>query len=149
MHWTLQAMLWLCAACALLNVAQYHFTRTIRPIGLLICGLWLVQEAWWWATRADSLVLFVICDALLVLWFLIPRRPFTLTERLIALTVPFTTGLGVFEWLNLGHTPLSWWLNWWIVAAQMMLGLPRPGRQWIAGTVTHGPREGVGNVRGA
>lgn len=124
MHWTLVTLCLLTLLCAVANAAQWTLTRTVRSSGILICSGWAVQQGCWWATGQDSFVLFVACDAAIIAWFLTRRRPFDIPERLIAASIPLTTGLGVYAWLHGGHTTESWWVNWWLVAGQMLFGLP-------------------------
>src|SRR6478752_7399322 len=116
MHWTLQTLLLLCVASAIFNAVEWIVTRSVRACGILICIGWGVQQSYWWLTGADSFVLFVFCDAVIIAWFLWPPRAFDLAERLVAVSIPFTTALGAFKWLNDGHTVLSWWTNWPLVA---------------------------------
>jgi len=128
MHWTLATLCLLTILCAVANAAQWALTSTVRSSGILICSGWAVQQSYWWAAGGDSFVLFVVCDAVIIAWFLFERfvrkRTFDIPERLIAATVPLTTGLGVYAWLHGGHTTESWWANWSIVAGQMLFGLP-------------------------
>jgi len=127
MHWTLAVLIALCGLCALLNLFQFAFTRTVRGAGLLICGAWAVQQSYWWTTGGDSFALIAACDAGIIGWFvwrLYRGRTFDLGERMIAATIPLTTALVAFAWLNGGATTESWWANWWIVAGQMTAGLP-------------------------
>lgn len=124
MHWTLATLLVLCGLCSVLNIEQWATTRSIRTAGVLICVGWLVQQAYWAMTDSDSLALFIVCDGVIIAWFLTRRRRFDIAERLIAATIPLTTALGVYETLAGGHTATSWWVNWWLVAGQMLVGLP-------------------------
>lgn len=133
LHWTLIVLLALCAIDGALNLAAAWLARSlgaVRVPGVLVCAGWLVQQWHWWRTGGDSLALFVACDAAIVGWFLWAwrwrGRRFTRQERLIALSIPFTTALGAFAWLNGGHTWWSWWANVLIVMAQMLVGLPMP-----------------------
>lgn len=130
MHWTLIVLLSLCGLCALANVISIAAARSLRVVrmaGVFICSTWLIQQGYWARHGEDSLALFIACDSILIAWFfwaLTHRQSFTVAERLIAATIPVTTAFGVYAWLNGGHTTESWWLNWWLVAGQMMLGLP-------------------------
>jgi len=141
MHWSLAMLLALCGACLLLNLAQLAMHRTVRTAGLLICLAWGVQQAWWMAREADSLALFIACDGVIIAWFLWRHwldQMFGLGERLIAATIPLTTALGAFAWLNDGHTWLSWWANWWLVAGQMIVGLPTANvRAFLSGAASY------------
>jgi hypothetical protein len=145
-HWTLQTLILLCVAAAIFNVVEWLVARTVRVIGLLVCAGWSVQQCYWWLAGVDSLALFVASDAAIIGWFLwqrlARRRTFDVLERIIALSIPFTTALAAFQWLNDGHTVASWWANWWLVAGQMMLGLPVLKRQRGGGTVSHGQLRG-------
>lgn len=138
MHWTLALLIFLCGLCAGLNIVQLATTRSIRTVGVLVCAAWMIQQGYWLRTGADSIVLFAVCDAAVIAWFLSRRRAFDLRERLIAATIPLTTALGAYAWLRGGHTPASWWANISLVAGQMVLGLPMPGRQKASGSVSHG-----------
>lgn len=127
MHWTILTLWVLCAACLLLNAAQFAMLRTVRTAGVLICLGWAIQQGWWMANGDDSLALFIACDTAIIGWFLWRlwhRRRFDMAERLIAATIPLTTALGIFAEIHGGHTVLSWWANWWLVAGQMAIGLP-------------------------
>lgn len=127
MHWTLVALLGLCTACLATNAAQLASRRTLGVAGMLVCAGWAVQQGYWWATGGDSFALFLACDAAIIGWLLAlwwRGHAFGVGDRLIAATIPLTTALGAFAWLNGGHTTESWWTNWTLVAAQMTLGLP-------------------------
>ena len=117
-------LLAMCGLCAVMNAAQYAVTRTVRTAGILICLAWAVQEAWWWQAGHDSLALFVVCDGAIIAWFLTRRRRFDTGERLIAATIPLTTALGVYAEAHGGHTTESWWINFYLVAGQMLVGMP-------------------------
>lgn len=138
MHWTLATLCVLTILCAVANAAQWALTRTVRSSGILICSGWAVQQGYWWATGGDSIVLFAVCDAVIIAWFLSRHRAFDMGERLIAATIPLTTALGAYAWLRGGHTPASWWAGFYLVAGQMVLGMPTPRRQKIGGSVSHG-----------
>jgi hypothetical protein len=127
MHWTLVTLLVLCGLCAASNVVQFMASRTVQFAGILICAAWAIQQSYWWATGEDSLALFIVCDAAVIAWFLTRRRRFGMTERLIAAAIPLTTALGVFAEINDGHTKASWWANYYLVAGQMLVGLPIGG----------------------
>jgi hypothetical protein len=124
MHWTILVLCLLTFLCAAGNAAHWILTRTVRTIGILICSAWAVQQGYWWAAGEDSIVLFVVCDAAVIAWFLTRKRRFDIAEKLIAATIPLTTALGVYAWLRGGHTATSWWANWWLVAGQMTVSLP-------------------------
>ena len=141
MHWTIALLFVLCGLTAALNIEQWAVTRTVRPAGILICTGWLVQETYWAYYKHDSFELFVICDALIIAWFLVGKfagRTFDRREVWIAVTVPATTALGAYAELNDGHTSVSWWTNWTLVACQVVWGMPTPRRQSIGGEVSHG-----------
>lgn len=146
MHWTLQILILLCVAAAIFNAVEWIVARQLRVVGVLVCAAWSVQEVYWWVTGGDSFALFVASDASIVGWFLWKRfmrqREFDLTERLIALSIPFTTALAAFQWLNGGHTTASWWINWGLVAGQMLLGLPLLKGQKVGGSLSHGKLRG-------
>lgn len=131
MHWTLATLLVLCGLCSALNIEQWVTTHSIRTAGVLVCAGWLVQQTYWAATGSDSLALFIVCDGAIIAWFLagyfLLRREFDIAERMIAATIPLTTALGIYAWMRGGHTPESWWANWWLVAGQMLIGLPSLG----------------------
>lgn len=139
MHWTLQTLLWLCGACALLNAVQYALVGSVRTIGILICAAWGIQQLYWWEHHSDSLTLFIACDAAIIGWFLYLPRAFDLRERIIAASIPITTAIGISGRLAGGLTESWWWLNISIVAAQMIIGLPWPKFQRLGGVVSHGP----------
>lgn len=124
MHWTLLTLLGLCGLGMMLNLALFAFVRSVRIAGLLICGAWMLQQAYWWLTGSDSFALFLACDIGIIAWFVTRRRAFDASERLIAASIPITTALAFYEYLNGGHTIFSWWVNWYLVAAQMIAGLP-------------------------
>ncbi len=124
MHWTLLTLLALCGACALFNVISYLRAGSVQLAGILICLAWFIQQSFWWATGHDSFLLFIACDLAIIVWFVRQRRQFNAPERLIAATIPLTTALGFYAWLNDGHTVESWWANYWIVVGQMLFGLP-------------------------
>lgn len=146
MHWTLQALMLLCVAAAIFNAVEWIVTRSVRVCGILICIGWGVQQSYWWLHGGDSFTLFVASDAAIIGWFLWQRfvrlREFDVLERLIAMSIPFTTALAAFQWLNGGHTTLSWWTNWSLVVGQMILGLPLLKRQKVPGALSHGKLRG-------
>jgi hypothetical protein len=152
MHWTLLVLITLSAACLIGNAVQLVIAGSVRLIGLLICGGWVVQQLYWARTGTDSILLFIVCDCIIIAWYLeehwLRRRTFDTRERLIALTIPPTTALVIYAQVRGAPTTTSWWINWWLVAAQMVLGMPTPARQPASGSVSHGtlrraPREGV------
>jgi len=128
MHWTLTVQIALCGLCASFNGALWLHSRSFYSTGLLVCSAWAAQQGYWWGTGENSLVLFAACDAAIIgrlLWLRFAKqRAFSAGERLIAATIPLTTALGAFEALNGGHTWESWWANWYLVAGQMLIGLP-------------------------
>ncbi|WP_395393034.1 hypothetical protein WBP07_17850 [Novosphingobium sp. BL-8A] len=150
MHWTLIALLCLCAASFLLNAAQLAMVGSVRISGALVCLFWAAQELHWWATGGDSIVLFLTCDALLVRWFW-RRGAADWSDRAIAALIPPTTACVIYAWWIGGPTVASWWLNTCMVIAQMALGLPRLVLQRSLGSFSHGSikRLGVRNARGA
>jgi len=124
MHWTLLVLVVLCGLSLALNAVRLCLLGSVRSAGLLICLGWGIQQTWWQATGGDSFALFVVCDAAIIVWFLTRKRRFDIAEKLIAASIPLTTGLGVYAWLHGGHTTESWWAGWWLVAGQMLFGLP-------------------------
>ena len=124
MHWTLASLCLLTFLCAVANAAQGAMTGTVRASGIFVCLGWAVQQGYWYRTGGDSIVLFAVCDAAIIAWFLTRKRRFDTAEKLIAATIPLTTALGTYAWLHGGHTALSWWANYYIVAGQMVAGQP-------------------------
>jgi hypothetical protein len=124
MHWTIIVLCLFTILCGVANAAHWALTRTVRTVGILVCLGWTVQQSYWWATGYDSIILFAVCDAAIIAWFLTRKRRFDIAEKLIAATIPLTTALGAYAWLHGGHTMESWWANWAIVAGQMAAGLP-------------------------
>lgn len=138
MHWTLQTLIGLCLACALLNAVQLVMVRSVRTIGVLICFAWVIQQSYWLKYHSDSLALFILCDVAIIGWFLSRRRAFDLRERIIAAIVPVTTAIGGGGHLAGGLSENWWWFNWSLVAVQMVLGLPWPQLQRSLGSFSHG-----------
>lgn len=137
MHWTLQANLWLCALCLALNAWQWSRAGSVRPVGMLICAAWAAQEGVW-ASYGGSLPLVIaggLCDALIAVYAL-RHCALPTTDRIVVALLPASFAAAVFAHVD-GHSA-SWWLSWSIVAAQMVLGLPRPKLQRIWGQVSHG-----------
>lgn len=135
MHWTLQLLIGLSLLCLAGNAVQAVMVRSVRSSGLLVCLAWAVQEAYWFITGGDSFALFLICDAILVWWFV--RHSSGEAERIAGALILPTTCLAVFQKLY-GHTETTWWVNYWIVAAQMALCLPRPKFQRSLHSYSHG-----------
>lgn len=135
MHWTLQIMFGLCAACFTLNMVQCIMVGSVRVSGILICYTWALQQMMWTMFGYDLELFTLICDAAVgvALWRFCRR------DWIILLILPFTSICTIFEWWNGGHTALSWWVNRGLVATQMALGLPRITRQFGDKWVTHGP----------
>lgn len=143
MHWTLFALVELCVACAVLNIAQWRSTRTVRPIGLMICGVWIVQQTWWVFTGGNTLLMFLVCDVMLIayLW----RYASNWSDELI-LTL-LLAGMCVYTLERMyGQSVQSWWIGWILVAIEMLLGLPRSFRQRIPGSVSHGRLHSAGDA---
>lgn len=136
MHWTLLALLELCAGCVLLNLIQWRAVGKPRLTGILVCSAWAVQQVWW-AIDGNSLVLTLTCDVLLLWYFLGRRASNHWSDWLICVLIPATMLIYVPEYLY-GQTVRGWWLNWSLVAIQMLLGLPMGSRQKIGGSVSHG-----------
>lgn len=139
MHWTVLTMIGLCLACLVLNVVQWRMVGGVRGFGIAVCAAWALQEAVWWEMRADSIILIYACD-ITILWLAWRRRPLLdITDRMIVAAILPTMACVLFAKLNGGATPASYWLNWSIVLAQMVLGLPRPKWQWGLKEFSHGP----------
>jgi hypothetical protein len=130
MHWTLLTMIGLCALCLLGNVARFLLVGGVRLSGAFVCGAWIVQQSYWLATGGDSVALFLVCDAAIV-WALF-RSGWSFTDLVIGMLLPVT-------WVcwNVGSAQ-TWWLNWAVVALQMVLGLPWPAPQRINHSISHG-----------
>lgn len=138
LHWTLIAILMLCAGCAALNIVQMAVTGTMRATGLLVCGFWAMQQVWWLSAGSDSLPLMLACDGLLVAFLLHRRAANDWSDWLILAIAPATMACYLQAELT-GQTILNWWLNWSLVAVQMLLGFPRNKHQTCLPTYTHGP----------
>jgi len=147
MHWTVALLLFLCAASVALNAAQWCMVGGVRMSGLLVCLFWAIQELHWWLTRDDSIVLFIACDVLLVAWFW-SRGARDWSDQAIAALIPPTTACVIFAGLRGGATVESYWINISMVAAQMLLGLPRTVIQKALGSFSHGPLRPMENQRG-
>ncbi|MFK4871681.1 hypothetical protein [Novosphingobium sp. ZW T3_23] len=147
MHWAVALLLCLCAASLVLNAAQQRMVGTVRVSGMLVCLFWGAQELHWWLAGSDSIVLFLACDLLLLAWFW-RRGAVDWSDRVIAALIPPTAACVIFAWLRGGATPESYWLNISMVAAQMLLGLPRIVRQRASGAYSHGPLRPMESQRG-
>lgn len=139
-HWTLIVLLQLCAGCLILNAVQWQLTRTVRMSGVLVCICWAVQQAWWLQTGDANPALMLACDALLIAYFISRYPSNDWTDWLIFALIPATMALYLPASLY-GQTVEGWWLNWALVALQMMLGLPRPASQHSLSFYSHGSRQ--------
>lgn len=140
MHWTLQLMLVLCVACASLNLMQYALVRSVRLSGLLVCSAWSLQQAMWWQLGHDSFAATFSCDLLISAHLASRLQISRESDKMILALIPFT--MVCYGWRYLiAESANVWWIGWYLVAAQMVLGLPRPSFQTIAGVVSHGPRK--------
>lgn len=135
MHWTLLTLISLSAFCIFANAVQCVMVGSVRTSGLLVCGAWTLQQLHWTETGTDSITLFLACDAALVTYLLNRRTDWR--ERIILYTIPLTTALTTYAHFY-EVTVMGWWINWYIVVAQMVLGLPTPAFQPASGTVSHG-----------
>lgn len=138
MHWTLSALLALCAATLVANALVWRRTGQVRRVGIALALGWAVQQAWWWRAGADSLLLFALCDGAIVALLWRARAGWHFTDAAIFLLL-------VTQWAvhaataSIGQTAALWWAGWSAVAAQLVLALPWPVRQRIFHTVSHGP----------
>lgn len=131
MHWTLQAMIGLCLICAAGNFARFAMVRSVRITGALVCGGWLLQQAWWARFESDSLAIMLACDVLILRY--IANMDRSKTGLAIACLMPVCWAC----YLSPG-TGLWWWINWSAVAAQMALAMPWPSRQRASLSYSHG-----------
>lgn len=146
MHWTVQLMIALCAACAALNAIQAKRTGTVRVSGMLVCAMWAVQQTYWYSVRDDSLALFIACDAGLWVYFKKAGTRCAEDDLIEALIWP-TLACGIAMHFG-GRTAPLYWLNWSMVLAQMLLGLPRPKWQRSLKDFSHGPLRPLENNSG-
>lgn len=143
LHWTLWALVELCFGCLLLNFIQWRAVGAVRLSGIIVCATWAVQQAWWASTGLNSLALAIACDSLILLFFLSRRGANNASDWLIFALTPATMMIYIPEYLG-EQTVQGWWINWSVVVAQMILGMPRGSRQRIPLEVTHGPLRKVG-----
>lgn len=136
MHWTLQVMFALCAACFILNMVQYAMVGSVRFSGLIICYMWAMQQMIW-EVHKDVPVFTLGCD--LIVGYILWASRLTLTDKIILTVLPLTSLCTIFEWWHGGHTTMSWWINRSLVAGQMFLGLPCPKWQRGRFSFSHGP----------
>lgn len=114
MHWT-QAILFALFAISLV----WNAFGVVRPVGLIVGSAWVVQQTYWIVTGADSQTLFIAGDAAIVVAYVLSSHRWT--DTVIVLLLPVC-------WLSQAAASLDpvamWWLNWWIVMMQMVLGMP-------------------------
>lgn len=135
MHWTLLTLYALCAACIAGNTWQAWRVGSVRTIGLIVCGAWAAQQAWWWRGSGDSWWLFLAGDAA-ILWA-VWRGGREWSARAIAALLPIGWACTGLQAIN-GPAAGAWWTGWAAVAAQMALGLPWPKLQRIGHNISHG-----------
>ncbi len=147
-HWTVFVMSGVCLICGVLNSLQWKMTGAVRPFGLAVCAAWALQEAVWWEMGEDSVILIFACD-FAILWAAWKRRPLLeVSDRLIIAILPATMACVLFIKLNGHPTANSFWVNWSMVLAQMLLGLPRPKWQRGLSFFSHGPLRRLENNSG-
>jgi hypothetical protein len=134
----------LCALCLVFNAVQFRRVGCVRVVGMLICAAWFVQQTFWQSTGADFgdgwplLALEGICDLLIAGYAVFRLRVGRIDQFIIAL-LPATFACGVMMQLKFGNIQAIWWLNWFMVATQMIIGLPWVARQRSLGSYSHGP----------
>lgn len=138
MHWTLQALIGLCIICAALNVAQKAMVGSVRLIGILICASWMIQQSWWAFTGSDNLVIILACDAVIAGWLWSRWGCLDRAERIIAAILPVTVACYLWQFA-FGESAMRWWLNWSLVASQMVIGLPSLNMGRGLHNYSHGP----------
>jgi hypothetical protein len=146
LHWTLWVLIELSAGCALLNLAQWWAVGRVRPVGLMVCACWAVQQAWWMATGSDNLPLTLACDGLILVYLGVQWKGLSRVDMSIFVIILETMACYLPRYLIAESVGL-WWLNWSLVALAMVLGLPMFKPQQIAGSVSHGPFRKVEHER--
>lgn len=135
MHWTFALLASLATLCLAANAWRLIDVGNVRPVGLAVCGGWILQQTAWLETGQDSLAIFLLCDGI-ILWLAARERHWT-SLLIAALMVVCWACYG----LNLlwGPERNVWIANYTAVLLQFVLGLPWPAIQRTGHTVSHGP----------
>lgn len=139
LHWTLLALYALCFACIAGNALRWWIVGNVRWLGLALCAAWAAQQLYWWHRGTDSLAMFAVCDAIIIVLSLTERHWTAKAVRWLIVTGWAFTAL---QWAH-GPYPAAWWGSWATVAGAMVLAMPWPGFQRATGSYSHGARKGA------